>query len=57
MSRQQHLTTSLRGPPSASFVYDVAKKIMDAASLGDVYEEWAPLYDPAFEVPSTLGSN
>ncbi|KAI6040734.1 cytochrome P450 [Pisolithus marmoratus] len=47
--------TRLRGPSSPSFLYGVAKDIIEAPDSGEIYETWVKEYGVAYEVPVALG--
>ncbi|KAI6100367.1 cytochrome P450 [Pisolithus sp. B1] len=47
--------TRLRGPSNPSFLYGVAKDIINASDSGEIYETWVKEYGVAYEVPVALG--
>ncbi|KAF8548514.1 cytochrome P450 [Imleria badia] len=54
-SERKFCTTQLRGPPSESFLYGVAKRILDADDSSATYEGWAQEYGLVYTAPSVLG--
>ena len=55
-SHRQPRTTRLRGPPSKSFFFGVAKDIFNSLDLSGMYGTWEKTYGPVYEIPSSLGS-
>ncbi|EIW78642.1 cytochrome P450 [Coniophora puteana RWD-64-598 SS2] len=54
-TRSRICTTPLRGPPSSSVLYGVARAIEDAPDPAVLYEEWERTYGGVYKAPFTLG--
>ncbi|KAJ7766206.1 cytochrome P450 [Mycena metata] len=48
-------TTQLEGPPSTSRFLGVMRELSLAPDSGEIYQEWATRYGPAYEIPAELG--
>jgi hypothetical protein len=48
--------TRLKGPPRGSFIYGINKAFMKMPDRSRLYEHWAEVYGPVYQLPWTLGS-
>ena len=55
--RRQSTGTQLLGPPSPSFLFGHLRLLIKAPNgRGEIYEQWAKTYGPAYRVAGPLGS-
>jgi len=56
-NRRGAQTTSLRGPPSESFLFGLSRVVMESEDASLLSEQWAREYGPVYRVPNALGSS
>lgn len=55
--RRRLYTTSLRGPPSPSFLWGASHIVSQTWQTGGAYEQWAEMYGAVFKLAAALGTS
>ncbi|KAF8871926.1 cytochrome P450 [Infundibulicybe gibba] len=56
-SRSKIAGTELRGPPNPSFWFGLYRSLHESKDSGQLFEQWAKEYGPAFRIPGGFGTS